>query len=348
MSATPGGLTKLGAATQIAQATPLASLSSLGWNAIGGVTRTAQRFLQDSAGNLDRPAESWADLVGMGGALPRALAAAGKEFANLSERGATTQGVAPGGLSDQKALWARVLTGGTRANAATDQFFRTLNEGGAGARVARRAGGRGTPRQTASQMAGVDPLDADQIDFAGAQAKAGDFASFLGPNSPIADALVGAGKWANDRSLPMPRRLFGAAVAGFAPYVRTPERILAATARLATDPVTQSLYALPKAVLKGDEAATREAIGRIGVAVPLTGLFVHDYLAGGLRGDPPANPTERRRQEAQGARWNTWRGVPLQRAGPAGAPPRPSPRRWRRGSGRSCGASIRPTWGGTW
>jgi hypothetical protein len=293
----PGGLTKLGAATQIAQATPLLSPSSLTWNALGGVARTAQRFLTDSVGNLDKPASSIADLAGMGSALPKAWAEARREFLNLSPQGATAQGVSAGGLSDSKKLWAQLLTGGTRANAATDRFFRTLNEEGAGTRALSRG------RSSAEAME--------------AATRAGDFSSFLGKNSPIADALVGAGRWANDRSLPMPRRLFGAAVAGFAPYVRTPERILYSTIKLGTDPLTQPVAFL-RALKRGDETAMRDAGGRFVVASSLAAWFANEYFSGALRGDPPSNPTERRKAEADGAQWNTWRGVPLGRIGPVG------------------------------
>jgi len=298
---TPGanGATKLGAATQLAQATPLASIPSLGWNAAGGVFRTAQRYLQDSAGNLDRPAESLSDLIGMGQELlsGRALKAGVREFNKVSERGASAQGLTPGGIYESTNPVLRGLTAGTRANAATDQFFRTLNEAGARARMARRGA--------------TGPEAAEGV------TRAGDFASFLGKSSPVADALVSAGQWANNRDLPMAKRLLGAATAGFAPYVRTPERILWATTKLASDWATQPgqfAYRLAK----GDKDAAREAGGRFLLSAGLVGLFANEYLSGALRGDPPANPTERRKAEADGAQWNTWRGMPISRIGPVG------------------------------
>ena len=292
-----GPLTKLGGVTQAAQAAPLLSPTSLTWNALGGVARTAQRFLVDTAGHLDKPASTVADLAGMGSALPKAWAEARKEFLNLSPQGATVQGVAPGGLTDSKALWARILTGGTRANSATDKFFRTLNEEGAGTRAL---------------SLGRSSTEAEE-----SATRAGDFSSFLGKNSPIADALVGAGRWANDREQPTAKRLFGAAVAGFAPYVRTPERILSSGIQSATDPVTRPVAFL-RALKRGDETAMRDAGGRFVVGSSLAALFANEYFSGALRGDPPSNPTERRKAEANGAQWNTWRGLPLQRIGPVG------------------------------
>ena len=46
----------------------------------------------------------------------------------------------------------------------------------------------------------------------------------------------------------------------------------------------------------------------------MTGLGAA-YLNGELRGAPPQNPTERRRQEAQGAKWNTLFGIPTRQLG---------------------------------
>ena len=149
---TPNGLTKLGALTQAVQAVPLMSPRSLATNAVAGGFRLLQRYGQDTAGNLDRPGESVADLLGMFRALPDALAAAKREMGGLTQQGGRGQGIAPAGLFESTAPLARFLTSGTRANAATDQFYRTLAEGGARARQeARGVGGTADARRRRDQ-----------------------------------------------------------------------------------------------------------------------------------------------------------------------------------------------------
>lgn len=300
---TTTGRSKLGDVVSVAQAVPLASPRSLATNAVGGALRTLQRFGQDTLGAPERPTEAIADVVGMGRSLPDAVARFRREMGGISATAGRGQGIAAGGLESAAGFWPRLLTVGTRANAATDRFWRTLNEGGAAGRLAQRLG---------VSVDEVDPLDLAEVTQRG-----GDFATFLGPNSPIADALVTGAQWARDTSAPLPKRLFGATLAGFAPYVRTPERILGATLSLATDPVTRPA-AFVRALKRGDEFARREAQGRFLLATPIMAAAAAAYLDGTLRGAPPQNPTERRRQEAQGARWNTWAGIPLRQLGNLG------------------------------
>ena len=304
-------LTKIGTYVDLAQGVPLASLKSLATNALGGFLRTGQRFSQDTLGNVDRrdlgAGEAIGDLLGMARALPDALLQAAGEFGGgISAQGARSTGLSAGGLASRRGFWPKLLTAGTRANVGTDRFWRALNEGGARGRLAARSGGdlRGG--------AGVDPLDEEVL--AEASGRAGDFATFVGPNSPVADAFATAGRWARDPSLPVAQRLFGASIATIAPYVRTPERILLATGKVATDPLTQPVAFL-RALKRGDETARREAQGRFLLAAPIMAVAVTDYLNGELRGAPPQNPTERKRQEAQGAQWNTWRGLPTRQLG---------------------------------
>lgn len=293
-NAGPAPLTKLGTVVDLSQGFPLISIKSLATNALGGALRTTQRFGQDTLGDPLRPDRALRDIYGMAAAFPDALKAFMGEMKGVSAKGAAGLGLSRGGLADRPGWGPWVATAGTRANAGTDRFWATLNEGGARARGLAEG-------QTAGEA------DA-------AATRAGDFASYTGPNSPIATFLTDQGRVARDPTASNRARLFGATMAGMAPYVKTPERIFLATGKLATDFALQA-PALARAIKRGDHAARREAQGRMALSAIVMTLAAREYLDGKLRGEPPANPTERRRQEAQGAQWNTWRGIPLRQLG---------------------------------
>jgi len=293
-NAGPAPLTKLGTLVDLSQGFPLISIKSLATNALGGALRTTQRFGQDTLGDPLRPDRMLRDIYGMAAAMPDALKAFMGEMKGVSAKGAAGLGLSRGGLADRPGWGPWVATAGTRANAGTDRFWATINEGGARARGLAEG-------QTAGEA------DA-------AATRAGDFASYVGPNSPIATFLADQGRVARDPTASNKARLFGATMAGMAPYVKTPERIFLATAKLGTDWATQA-PAFVKALKRGDHAARREAQGRMLLSSLVMTLAAREYLDGKLRGEPPANPTERRKQEAQGAQWNTWRGIPLRQLG---------------------------------
>lgn len=278
-----------------AQAAPLAAPGSLLQNFLSGGFRTVQRVLQEAPTD---PAGAWKDVAAMGAAVPEALATAGREFrrgpsADLA-RGLS---VSRGGLEHSESTLAKVLTFGTRANVATDRFWSALNDAGARAAAAAR---------------GLDELDAAELG-----GRAADFAAYRGQTSPVAEALSAGRKWVDDPNANPAKRALGAFLMASAPYVRTPERVLGAALSLATDPFVQPAV-LVKALKEGNSEVAREATGRMLLGAAVDTWLAHEFLSGGLYGDPPQDQATRRRMEADGAQWNTLHGIPTRMLGTFG------------------------------
>jgi hypothetical protein len=291
---------KWGVAADVATSAPLLRPTSLLGNAASGGFRTAQRWLEESAGAaaVDHSLiESVDDLVGMVKALPRAV----REFVPSVRQGGTaatrTQlGATGSSLVTQPGARAGLATAGTRLNVATDEFWRAINRGGAEARAAAR---------------GItDPNDVAQL-----SGQAADFVSFAGKASRLADYLGGFRRVLEDPNASGASKAVAAFMTSLTPYVKTPERVLMATGRLLGDPLTLPLSGLTKnglvrQAMQGNQEAKREVAGRLLVSglTYLAGTLA--YANGSLYGDPPQDATRRRRMEAAGAQWNTVAGVP--------------------------------------
>jgi hypothetical protein len=284
-----------------AQSMPLLSPGSQVGNLASGALRTVQRLGQEIPGG---PGEFVADVVGMGKAVPealaRALATVRKGPTNYTGRGLLEGSGGTSGLEKGEGFWPGLFTAGTRLNAAGDQFWRTVNEAG------------GLARANSRGMDKVDPLDAQEI-----AGRAGDFVTYFGQNSPVAEALTQARKWVDDPAASPDKRALGAFVMATAPYVRTPERVLGAAVSLVSDPLTQPGQLL-RAVKEGNREAAREAAGRLLIGTAVDTWLASEFLSGGLNGMPPTDPAERRRLEADGAKWNTLHGVDLSKLGTFG------------------------------
>ena len=215
-----------------------------------------------------------------------ALRAGGRAFkegpteANPGMTGAVT----PDDLLASKNRLAQVATGGVRANAATDQFWRELNEAGARAQAGRR---------------GLSKGDADAY-----ATRAGDFATFTGKNSVVAKKLTEMKQTVRDPDAGLLDQSIAGAVTSMAPYVMMPERLLRATIG-ALIPV-ESATGMVRAYMKGDKAAAREMRGRMIAGLGATTALTYHYFQGGITGDRPEDANEARRREARGEQWNTF------------------------------------------
>ena len=233
----------------------LANPASLAANLTGGVMRTATRVARELAGETGNPLHAFEDVVGMAVEVPRALARLPRSIweGPTPQARALTGASIGSGLENRQNLPALVGTFGTRANAATDQLIRAINEAGA-SRVARARGRTGVERARDVQ-------------------RAGEFATYQsGKSSPLADLMSQSRSWLADPQASTAQRLAGGVLYGFAPYVRMPERLLVESLKTITDPVTQALP-LVQALRKGDKAAMREARARIAVGGAASALF---------------------------------------------------------------------------
>jgi hypothetical protein len=268
---------------EILSAVPLMSPSSLATNLTSGAARTLERVM----GKVfeARPIEALVDVGAMLRETPRAgrgLVADIRRGPTLQNPGMTGAPVA-GGLLERGGVVPSVLTSGVRVNAATDQFWRAINQAGAGA-VARRRG--------------LSPTAAADFRLA-----AGDFATWGGPNTAVAKKLTDLKRVVHDPDADFVDKGIAWGVTSMAPYVMMPERLLRATLG-ALIPAESSVGAV-RAFMRGDKAAARELAGRAAAGMAMTGLLTKMYFDGAVTGDPPADPNERRRREAQGERWNT-------------------------------------------
>ena len=270
---------------ELISAIPLAAPTSLAANLTGGMARTFERVLGEAA-EL-RPVDALVDLGAMTRSLfsGEALRAGGRALkqgpteANPGMTGAVT----PDDLLASTNRLAQVATGGVRANAATDQFWRTLNEAGARAVAARR----GLTGEAATAHA----------------TRAGDFATFTGSNSVVAKKLTEMKQTVRDPNASAFDRGVAGAITSMAPYVMMPERLLRATIG-ALIPV-ESATGMVRAFMKGDKAAAREMAGRTAAGLAATTALTYHYFDGGITGDRPEDANEARRREARGEQWNT-------------------------------------------
>lgn len=277
------GRVVLGDIPELLSSIPLASPTSLAANLTSGLGRSLERV----AGKVfeGRPVEAIVDLGGMVRELPgaarrvRGAYRAGATPLNPGMTGATTTG----DLATRGGLLPEAASAGVKANAATDQFWRDLNEAGAGAAARyRRAGPVETARMRQS---------------------AGDFATFTGPNSQVAKKLTEMKAVLRDPDAPFVDKASAWAVTSMAPYVMMPERLLRATVGALVP--AESAYGFVKAVQRGDRGAARELAGRAAAGLGATTLLTKMYLDGAVTGDAPTDANERRRREAQGEQWNT-------------------------------------------
>ena len=271
---------------ELISAIPLAAPASLAANLTGGMARTLERVAGVAAEG--RPIDALVDA----GAMVRSLVSgealraggralkAGPTEANPGMTGAVT----PDDLLASKNRLAQVATGGVRANAATDQFWRTLNEAGARAQAVRRGAGK----------------VADPEAYA---TRAGDFATFTGSNSVVAKKLTEMKQTVRDPNASAFDRGIAGAITSMAPYVMMPERLLRATIG-ALVPVESATGAV-RAFMKGDKAAAREMTGRTAAGLAATTALTYHYFNGGITGDRPEDANEARRREARGEQWNT-------------------------------------------
>jgi len=276
---------------EIMSGNPLMGAPSLLANATSGVARTLQRALGSSISHslTGHPMDAVADIRGMLQELP---GAAGRFASNVA---AGPSPRAPGmtgaparlGMTERSGLIPAFLSGGTRLNSATDAFWRDINEAGARAAGERAAAGGRTPQ------GGVDAM----------ARRAGDYATWGGPNTAVAKKLTEFKNMVHDPSAPLLDRVGAGLVTALAPYVMMPERLLRAAVG-DTVPVG-NLAGAVRAGAKGDKVAMQEALGRAAAGGAVTSFLVGKYLAGDLVGDAPQDPKERLRREAQGTQWNT-------------------------------------------
>ena len=275
---------------------PLMAPSSLGANLTGGALRSFQRVLGKALEG--RPIEALVDAAEMAKTVPGALS----RFKGNVARGPGTKapGLAGGVVKDdlvtREGVLPTALTIGTRANAATDEFWREINAAGAGAAARRRGMGL--------------------IEAADYRNAAGDYATFGGSNTQVAKKLTELKSALHDPEASFLDKSIAWGVTSMAPYIMMPERLLkAALGTLA--PVGEVAGAV-KAFRRGDKNAGRELAGRAAVAIPAWITLAHLYNQGQLTGAPPEDANERRRLEAQGTQWDTIAGMPARYFGSFG------------------------------
>jgi hypothetical protein len=269
---------------ELLSAVPLASPTSQLANFTSGMARTAERVA--GVAFEGRPIDALVDLAAMVRSVPGGVRETGKAFkAGPSARTPGMLGAAaPGDLVHRGGVVPNVLTGGVRANAALDEFWRTVNEAGAGAQAARRG------------LRGQEAADYTT--------RAGDFATWGGPNTIVAKKLTEMKNTVRDPKADLGDRISAGILTSMAPYVMMPERLLRATVGNLI-PIEAGV-GLGRALKRGDKAAAREYMGRALAGLSASYAIWKAWENGGVTGDAPENPTERRRREAQGAKWNTF------------------------------------------
>ena len=301
-----GGLKTPSAAqlNEVLASAPLASPTSLAANATSGLVRTLERLAYKVGEG--RPLEALSDVTAMArelgnGELWRRMARSFESGPTPRNPGVTGVQV-EGALSNAPGLRAKALTAGVRANAATDELVRSLNEAGARAAGARRG------------LTG-EALEAFVRE-------AGDFATVTGPNSPIASALNKAKGWVGDPEATALQKTLGWFASGVAPYVGMPERLLVSTLSSTTAPVTAPLNALWRAA-RGKPVDPRALASRMAVGGLLDLWLAHLAAEGGVYGPPPQDRAERERMEREGAVWDSLvvgdKAVPLRYFGTIGS-----------------------------
>jgi len=287
--------TALGRGLEVFNNWTLGGPLTLGANLSGGAVGTLQNLLEATAQRPGRPGLGALDFArGAAGSVPEGLRAAGRTFWQGTEAASAplsqgTRALAPGGRSSLAAQPVTATPGGigallgswaTRANAATDQLFYTLNEAGARS-VGESLGYTGTT------------LD----DFA---KRAAEEATFSGDPSRLGKFVIEAQRAVSNPAASAGDRLFGAAVTAFAPFVRVPERILRQGLDLATGgavhvPEVFRSY-LDKSLSPTEaDVLRRQAGGRIFAAVTTTAGLIGAAANGTVTGDGPDDPRERER-----------------------------------------------------
>lgn len=279
----PGGL-KWSDIPELMGALPLIAPTSQAANFTSGLARSLERVIGVAAEG--RPDAAIADLAAMVRAAPgaarkvRGSFSAGPTPSNPGMTGASTAG----DLLTRGTRTATAATSGVRLNAALDEFWRGVNEAGATGQAAHR---------------GFDPADA-----AATVQRAGDFATFHGPNSQLAKKLTELKGAVRDPNASFLDKAIGAVVTAHAPYIMMPERLLRAT--IGNLIPVEAAGTMIQAARRGDKRAMAEARGRMLAGLGTSASLIYAYEHGGLTGDAPENPAERRRREAQGERWNTF------------------------------------------
>lgn len=277
---------RAGQAAEVLSSAPLASPTSLLANATSGLVRTLERVAYRVGEG--RPLEAVQDVGAMARELgnPELWRRAARSFeTGPTPRNPGVTGVqAEGSLSNAPGAVAKTLTAGVRANAATDELVRSINEAGARAAGARRG------------LTG-EALEAFVRE-------AGDFATVTGPNSPVASALNKAKGWIDDPEATAAQKASGWVASAFAPYVGMPERLLVSTLSSTTAPVRAPAAAIVRA-LRGQPVDARAVAGQVAVGGLLDLWLLQAAAHGGIYGPPPSDRAERLRRERDGAVWDS-------------------------------------------
>ena len=277
--------------TDVLSSAPLTSPTSQGANFLAGGARTLERIALE-LGEL-RPIDALLDAGTTGKTLlsPSTWKKARQAFGS----GPTPRNPGAAGssgadsLANAPGLAPAILTSGTRANAALDEVIRTANEAGA-----RRVGAR----------RGLTGKALD--DFV---AKAGDYATITGKNSPLAHALTHAKGWMSDPAATPTQKTVGHVANALSGYVNMPERVMAATLRGVLSPV-EGGFKLTKGALTRDSDLAREGFSRLLYGGILDWKLAQ--MAGGdieglrVYGPPPRDQQLREVMEREGARWDSF------------------------------------------
>ena len=140
-------------------------------------------------------------------------------------------------------------------------------------------------------------------------AKAGDYATITGKNSPLAHALTHAKGWMSDPAATPTQKTVGHVANALSGYVNMPERVMAATLRGVLSPA-EGAFKLTKGALTRDSDLAREGFSRLLYGGILDWKLAQ--MAGGdieglrVYGPPPRNQQLREEMEREGARWDSF------------------------------------------
>jgi hypothetical protein len=294
-----GRIQNLSQANEVLASGPLTSPRSLAQNITGGGVRTLERLALRllSGAPWNTVPEVAGEVRAMAGEVRPALGRARTAFQTgptPRNPGATGVAGAADALVNAPDAEAQLLTSGIRANAATDEVWRSLGE----------AAGRATGTRRGLTGAALD-------DFV---REAGNYVTVTGPNSPLASGLNTARAWMSDPAASPAQRVTGYIANGFAPYVGMPERMLGGTFQTVLGPAEAPLELGIRTFLrnKGVQGALTPALREQLVGRAMLGTVFDTTMAwqahnGNLYGRPPTDPAKRREAERQGARWNSLR-----------------------------------------
>jgi hypothetical protein len=282
-----------------AQANAADKIMAVGVNGmLGGTNSMTMNALTGLGENLYRPAATavlrgelgpaWADLRAQGGAVGDALADMASTFVSgkrPSRIGSTDYPEAfPGPLGALP-----ITTGNIRANAAMDEFNRTLaNAGAQAAELARLQ--KANPSLSPQQV--VDQFRQQLIDV-GTQAER--YATFEAGGTPIGDALAAARRKLTASDATPGQRILGGVVNLLVPFSKIPDVIL--TRGVLGLPVAAEARAAVQAVrgvrAGGGPGAVVAPVWRAAVTEAVNGAIAWQVLAGNITGNGPSDPAKK-------------------------------------------------------